>query len=60
VRPLRRAGTAVRDALAATGATVDRPAPLNDGQRFDAWVRRNGLGDRARTGDLAAVLRAVR
>lgn len=60
VRPLRSAGTAVREALVAAGATVDRAAPLNDGRRFDAWVRRNGLGDRVRTGNLAAVLRAVR
>jgi hypothetical protein len=60
VRPLARAGAAVRDALVAAGATVDRAAPLNDGRRFDAWVRRNGLGDRARTGNLTAVLRAVR
>jgi hypothetical protein len=57
VRPLRRAGAALRDAV---GQATGGPAPLNDGRRFDAWVRRNGLEDRLPAADLAAVLRAVR
>lgn len=60
VRPLRRAGTAVRDVLASEGVGPRRSAPLNDGRRFDAWLRRNGLDERLRSVDLAALLRTVR
>ena len=60
VRPLRRAGAAVSDAVGAAGSPADRPAPLNDGSRFDAWVRRNDLAGPVLAVDLAAVLRAIR
>ena len=58
VRPMRRAGVTVRDAL--TDGAARSAAPLNDGRRFDAWVRRNGAAERLRSEDLAALLRGLR
>jgi len=60
VRPMRRAGRALRDAVDRMGQDVRGAAPLNDGRAFDAWVRRNDLNDRLRRTDVAALLRSIR
>ncbi len=59
-RPMRRAGRAVRDAVAGDGANVRGAAPLNDGLAFDRWVRRNDLDERLQQADVAALLRSTR
>ena len=57
---MRRAGRAVRNAVAGDGADVRGTAPLNDGRAFDRWVRRNGLDERLRSADVAELLRSNR